>query len=237
MIPVRKPGVATGNGPQAPVRLSGQPPVATVARSPARGAAFDIGALSLYRVFTPTRDMLLGGLNDTLAHIGPLRAYVWRNGDASSPIGIGNIVAPTPGTPYQSMLANPVPLTAGVAYLIGWIATSGNVLTENSNPALTYTDLSLGAESRYATTPAGYPDRTLSGGFYPVTFDLLLLIGALLKQVTGPLDPGDFPVVKAAADLPVNAAAILDPGTSAPRLIRKRSDGSVWYGAPFTNVP
>lgn len=65
----------------------------------------------------------------------------------------------------------------------------------------------------------------------------VLFLGGAVKGVSGPLDPIDFPVVAAVADLPAGAVAVLDPGNAAPRLIRKRADGTVWYGALFTNVP
>ena len=57
------------------------------------------------------------------------------------------------------------------------------------------------------------------------------------KSVVGPLDPIDSPVVTSAGSLEPGSAAILDDGVAAPRLIRKRADGSVWYGTPFSNQP
>lgn len=49
----------------------------------------------------------------------------------------------------------------------------------------------------------------------------------VVKNVRGPLDPSDFPVVTSADKLIAGQTALLDNGTDPLRLIRKRLDGSV----------
>lgn len=48
---------------------------------------------------------------------------------------------------------------------------------------------------------------------------------------------GQFAVVTAIADIPYDAAAILDTGSAAPRIVRRRANGSYWYGTPFSSTP
>ena len=58
-----------------------------------------------------------------------------------------------------------------------------------------------------------------------------------LKSVQGPLDPSDFPVVSDVGLLLNNSGAIFDNLTGPPRLVRKRPDGTVWYGPVFSTTP
>ena len=48
---------------------------------------------------------------------------------------------------------------------------------------------------------------------------------------------GQFAIVTTVADLPYDSAALLDNGVAAPRMVRKRADGTLWYGSFFSATP
>ena len=175
------------------------------------------------------------------AHIG--ETYVLLQIDKATNFVIQRLTATVAQDQAELNFPGPFVLPAGAthAFMVG---NNGNLQT--------YPTLFYGASAPFAAPNAnavsGYSDANPSavvvGGSYavagPVTgrHRTVLLDGVSVpKGVAGPLDPVDMPVVVAVTDLPAGAVALLDPGTSAPRMIRKRADGSLWYGPIFTNVP
>ena len=175
------------------------------------------------------------------AHIG--ETYVLLQIDKATNFVIQRLTATVAQDQAELNFPGPFVVPAGAthAFMVG---NNGNLQT--------YPTLFYGASAPFAAPNAnavsGYSDANPSavvvGGSYavagPVTgrHRTVLLDGVSVpKGVAGPLDPVDMPVVVAVTDLPAGAVALLDPGTSAPRMIRKRADGTVWYGPIFTNVP
>ena len=215
----------------------------TVTRTP-RPVESGAFAKSIMWDFIPTANASFYGITDTALHAAAttnIRLQVWRVSDMTLlASGTDVPVASHSGGAYTSALPTPLPLTAGITYRIGWAALNGNVnrAASNTGAPTTFTGFSTDRISYFPDSTFGYPANPVGNpDQYPVTFDLLVTAPSTTKNVQNPLDAADFPIVAAVADLAMGAVALLDPGTSAPRLVRRRADGTVWYGPVFTSVP
>ena len=237
LLPSQRPPNSAGGA----INLStpAAPGVVLSARAPITTASSNFGERT-YGVFTPTQDALVSGLRDTVQALNmPCMPYIFRISDGAL-IASGPAVSRT-GASADYLFTGPVTLVTGVAYAIGIDTPAGTTPASlgrvANNQTGTYPGFTVEVNMRYGGAPGTLPPTTFVSNAYSPSWNILTPGVAGQKSVTGPLDPLDFPVVKTVADLPVNAVALLDPGTSAPRLIRKRADGTVWYGTLFTSVP
>lgn len=220
----------------APVSLRSGTQEAPVPRTPAatgtNGGAY--GA-ALYLRVVPEQNMTLVGLLDHLPHAAStfgVRAVCW-DAVTQEPVGVSDVLTPeqrTPPSVYR--FGTPAALLAGREYRVG-IYTWGtnNVLSSQGAGTVAFDGFSvLGV---VLSAPDTYP-ATAAPNTIP-SFDLLT-VQSVQKGVSGPLDPVDVPLITAVEGLPPGGTALLDDGTS-PRLVHRRADGSLWYGAPFTAAP
>ncbi|RJF74484.1 hypothetical protein D3875_04175 [Deinococcus cavernae] len=193
-------------------------------------------ASGVYRQFTPNADITITGLRDTAPHNTTVRAVIW-NANTQARVAISPVVtAPSTAQPYSVMFASPVALTAGVPYMIGMYSESGQLRASDLIENLAYAGFTVDHQTHYDPYRSNYPNSTIATvDKWGPTFDLLQPATAQ-KGVIGPVDMVDMPTVAAIADLPASSWAMLDDGVSAPRPVRRRADGSVWYGAAFTNT-
>ena len=150
------------------------------------------------------------GLHDTVVHGGTVAGFVWDRASQA-------LLARTPDVPaasqnpsgYSSTLAQPITLTAGVTYLIGWASVSGgNINPSNETADPVYDGMTMGSRNYYSGSPTTYPSTQFTTSQYRPSFSLMTSIG-LTKSVNGPLDPVDFPVVSALNLIPNGGGARL----------------------------
>ena len=194
----------------------------------------------------PNADTTLLGLSDaTLQGSGKgIAAEVWRM-STQQRLGRGAEVtlAERTGATYQSLFPSPVLLLAGVDYAVVWTTTDasapGDIKSCLSNSAAgsvktTFPGFTTDNIVRYTPNPLNYPDQIFGQpDSYPVTFDLVTAAAPHAKNVTGPLDPRDFPVVAAPTPgFPEHAVEIVAAPGAAPYL--RTIHGGAEFRLPFT---
>ncbi|MDV6376358.1 hypothetical protein [Deinococcus arenicola] len=142
---------------------------------------------------------------------------------------------------FNFTFAGPITLQPNTRYVLGLDAAGNqNTARETQMEVVGRYYTAGGIELLgWARTDTSAPGGTVGrvGSDWKHRIVLALSDASAVKNVTGPLDPLDTAVITNLAALPNSAAAIWDPGTSAPRLVRRRADGSVWYGPVFSDTP
>lgn len=228
----RKPSSAVATIPTP--NLSAQTGASSANRVPAEVGPLTPVTYGAFLGLVPSADVTLLGLRDTVSHGVGVQAMIFDENKKivaqSSPVPLA-----MQGSAFDGLFPKPAKLVGGNLYYIGWSCTAYQPLKVTTAPSEYKGYLSHGVIYT-SSEPLGQPGRYFGGYF--ATFALLEVAGSgSPKTVNGPLDAADFPIVTNADALGAGAAAILDTGSNPPRLIRKRLDGSLWYGAPFTNTP
>lgn len=199
------------------------------------------GYATTYRVrFEATQAVSFNVLRSLIAATGPYDVRVYAAVDATTSPGALLASCPdNPGVTYDAFMAGAISeavLDASISLTTGQAVVIEYTAATTSPGTLVRLGTSPGATG--PTTYAGglrYTASTVDNGYAP--YIVFQARQDTPKGTVNALDPGDFPVVISAAALTGPGVALLDDGSAAPRLIRRRADGSVWYGAAFTSAP
>lgn len=226
----RKPVAVASTGA---VYLSPQSAPVEARRTPTAIGPVSNITYSAYMGILPSADLTIVGISDTTTHGVPIRAMLFDSFSKLITQSSNVTVAMQSGT-YAGRFPAPITLLAGELYYLGWSSVSYGAL-KAATTATSYSGFTVHPVIYTSSDPLGKPGNYTSG--YYGTFSILALTGETKpKSVVGPLDTPDFPIVNS-VDALIAGAAILDDGVNPPRLIRKRTDGSVWYGSNFTAQP
>lgn len=168
---------------------------------------------------------------------------VWSADGASL---IAQTAAGPGGQSGYAAFASPVHLAAGT-YLIGSVIPDG---TPGRTHVFWFNGNSTPEESTWPRQPGvTYPPGQLkvrdsqASAFATISVDYRVCLQFYTggvdvpKGVVNALDPADFPVVAGTGELTGAGLALLDDGVNPPRFVRRRPDGTVWYGPTLSSTP